>query len=360
MSRVITSRRLASVLTGTAVAAASFAVFSAPAHAASVTITKVTPKKVAATTAGASVVITGTGFDDATISQVDLNGAADCSGAGKVTYIVVSSTQIVAKTPTGGCAATGSTTTPETVKIWDAAGTPAVSAQFTGTASTGLFFVAPPVFTGDAAATPKAYLLNSEALANAAPAASSKQVTLNAAGGQIIKVNGSGYAKGLTASLGGKTLGSVTVDSTGNFFTAKTSAIPDSGGSTLALVLTANGVSKSFTTQLVSKNTTSVTSVKPTSVAVGSGATLTISGTGFSTTAADDTVNVCGVAATVTGTPTKTKVTVTLPTVENVSPGLGAGNYEGVCQVTVQNTNGTTPYAANPQTATSVVAVVSQ
>ena len=48
-----------------------------------------------------------------------------------------------------------------------------------------------------------------------------------------------------------------------------------------------------------------------------------------------------------TGTPTKTKLTVALPTVQNVATALGTGNYEGVCNVTVQNTNATTPYAVS-------------
>jgi hypothetical protein len=368
MSR-IRSRRLVAALAGGALVTAGVSVFGAPAYAAGVTITKVSPLKVAATTAGAAVTITGTGFDDATITQVDLNGGTDCSGASKVTYIVVSSTTIVAKTPSGGCAVTGSTTTPETVKIWDNATTPVVSASFTGTPTTGLFFVAPQVFgtgntatpTADSATVPGAYVDSSAAVADPGSGTSAKVVTLASAGGQTIRVNGYNYPTTITATLGGKALTGIKVATSKAYFTAKVPAIADSGTSTLPLVLTANGVSKSFFTQLKSKDTPLVSSVSPTSVAVNAGSTtVTINGSGFSTTPASNTVTICGVSAGTPSTATKNKLVVTMPTVAAATTAvtnstLAADVWQGICQVKV-----TVASQASPVTVGSALYVVNQ
>lgn len=370
MSRVVTTRRLTAALSGTAIVAAGVTAFATPAMAAAPTITQIAPNKVAAATGNVTVTITGTNFDAAAIGEVDLGAdTTNCNNAGtgalKVSFVVVNSTTIVAKTPAAGCAATagGYTGTGEAVDIYDNTATTRLRLVHftTGTTKTGLFFLPPPNLATDAAATPAVYLDNSAQLATAAPAAGSKIVQVSSAGGQTVRVNaGTTYATGISATLGGKALSSVVVVAGGAYFTAKTSAMADSAGATVPLVLTYNGVSKSFTTQIVVKNTASVTSVSPKEVAVGSGATLTISGTGFSTTGSEDTVKVCGVTAAVTGTPTKTKLTVALPTVQNVATALGTGNYEGTCNVTVQNTNATTPYAVSLSRSGAAVTVVSQ
>jgi hypothetical protein len=372
MSRT-SSRRLASVFAITAIAAASIAVIAAPAQAAGVTITKVSPLKIATATKDAVVTITGTGFDSATIGQVDLGTNCLNAVGTKTSLIVLSPTTIVAKTLGVLCVTPTAGVTPESIQLYAANGTTPVGSPFVGTATTGLFFIAPPNFGTDAPTTPSAYLNASQAL-NASPATAAGQgrkVVLSAAGGQTIRVNGTGYAKGLTATLGGKALTAITLDTAATplYFTAKTSAMSP-GAQTL--VLTANGVSKSFSTQLTVTAQTSVTSVSPTSVAVNSGATVTINGTNFSTVNSENTVTICGVAATVTGTSTKTKITVTLPTLAGVGSavnpaGLGTSGFEGPCAVTVANSNAVavaapgstaTAYLANTMSVGSVLTVL--
>jgi hypothetical protein len=359
MSHVISTRRFASVLACAAIAATGVAVIGTPASAvvgitaSSFTVTKVAPQKVASLTADLPVTITGTGFDPSNVTRVDLSVTAQACL--NVPFVVLSSTTIIAKT-VAGCATTVATSVGETIFVYQTYTDQSnyVGRSFTGTSTTnGLFFIAAQAFPSDAAATPKAYLANSDALANATPAAASKKVALSTAGGQTIKVVGSGYATGLTAKLGGKALTSLVIAAGGGSFTAKTSAMT---AGALSLELTANGVSKTFTTQLVAALTTSVTSVTPTSIAVGSAGTVTINGTNFGTVTGNITAKICNVTATVL-TATATKITVTLPTVENLAAGVGVGNYEGSCGVTVSVATAGVA-VANPISATSHISIV--
>lgn len=315
---------------GGSIAAATNAM--AAASTLGMTITAVAPKKVAALTANQVVTITGTNFDEGSIKKVEL-GSCDA------TYIVANATTLYAKTPNNTCGTvTASTTAPETVTITDVDDN---TLAFTGNATTGLFFVAPP---GIATTDP----VYTDLSANIP----TKNKKLKVAGGQVVRINAASdytFAAGVTATLGGTPMTGIAVVGTGpgNYITGVAPAKP---AGAVALVLSANGVSKSFsaaTTGLSYWAPPTVATVSPSSGrAVASGGTgndIVLTGTGFSTTAASNTVTFCGKEATVktTPTPTATTMTVVLP-----DPELGTDIYEGLCPVRVSVGGNTSPITA--------------
>lgn len=314
---------LAVVVCVTGLVLASMQDARAAASTYGMTITAINPKKVAALTANQPVTITGTGFDSALISSVSLGPCANS------TWIVVNSTTLIAQTPNNSCGvATAGTTTPETITITDVDGN---SLTFTGTATTGLFYVNPPTV----ASTNPIYLDNSHNLPT-------KMKKARSTGGQVVRIVAAAdytFAAGTTVTLGGAALTGVTIGGgnvPGNYLLGTTPARPEGSAS---LVITANGVSKTWssaTTGFTYWSPPNVTAVTPNfgkAVASGDvGATVVLTGTGFSTTAADNTVKFCGKDATVktSPAPTATTLSVTAP-----DPALGTGVYEGVCPVVV-------------------------
>lgn len=345
MSRFSIRRKVAvctatfALAAGGSVAAAANAM--AAASTSGMTITAIAPKKIAALTANQVVTITGTNFDEGLIKQVDL-------GPCNATYIVANATTLYAKTPNATCGVvTAGTTTPETITITD---TDDNTLTFTGTATTGLFYVAPPAI----AATDPSF---TDLSANISP----KVKKLKVGGGQVVRIVAASdysFATGVTAALGGTPMTGVTVVGTGNgnYITA---VAPAKAVGAVSLTLTANGVSKTFsaaTTGLTYWAPPTVATVAPSAgravASGGTGADVVITGTGFSTTAASNSVTFCGQDATVktTPAPTATSLTVTVP-----DPALGTGIFEGLCPVKV-----TVGGNASPITATSSYAYLTQ
>lgn len=287
------------------------------------TITSIAPKKIAALTANQSVTLTGTNFDSAVISSVHLG---PCENS---TWIVVNSTTLVVQTPNATCGvATPSTTVPETITITDVDSN---TLAFTGTATTGLFFIAPATLDS----TNPIYVDNSANLAT-------KVKKARSGGGQLVRIVAAAdytFTAGVTATLGGSPITGIAIGGgnvPGNYITGTTPARPD--GST-TLVVTANGVSKSVTSATTGftywspPTLTAVTPNNGKAVATGdTGANVVLTGTGFSTVAAENTVTFCGKTATVktSPAPTTTSLSVNPP-----DPAFGTGVYEGICPVVV-------------------------
>lgn len=344
MSRSPLRRRLLTGAMALAVATGGTVVGAVQANAAvstQFTVTAIAPKKLAALTANQVVTITGTGFDEANIASVDLGPCTDA------VYIVQSATTLLAKTPDATCGvATASTTVPEDIVITDTAGD---TVTFTGAAATGLFFVtAPSIASSDPVYT--------ELSANLL--AADKVKRLKTTGGQQIRiVAGAGYtfpttANAVTGSLGGTALTAITVAAGGGSLTA---TAPARAAGAVNLTLSANGVAKTFPASAVGVTywtPPTVTTVAPNAVKavpdLGTGGNVVLTGTGFSATAASNTVEVCGEAATVSAS-TTTSITFATP-----DPNF-TGTFEGVCPVTV-----TVGGNRSPVTSTSFLAYLVQ
>ena len=297
------------------------------------TITSISPTKVAALTANETVTLTGTNFDSAVISSVSLGGCANA------TWIVVSPTSLITKTPNATCGVATSGTTPETITITDVDNN---TLTFTGTATTGLFFITPPTL----ASGNEIYLDNSADI----PTKTKKALST---GGQRVRINAGPtytFTTGVSATLGGTALTSIAIGGgnvAGNYLTGVTPARP---AGSAALVVTANGVSKTYssaTTGFTYWAPPTLSALTPNygkAVAAGEvGANVVITGSGFSTVASENTVTFCGKTTTVKSTPapTATSISVNAP-----DPGLGTGVYEGNCPVVVSVGGNASPITA--------------
>lgn len=372
---LLTSRRARSVAATASAAVlvtgASLVASATPAFAADMTITSVSPTKVAATLANRVITITGTNFDEDSIASITVGGDADC--ASLTSYVVTSPTTISVKTPGNGtntasvpgCAASsGGTAEPVTITASSTGGANVTKAS-------AVTFVPPPsVATASSSQLPVITENSSEvAVANQVQA-------LNAVGGQTIRIragadfafSGAGTA-GLSGTLGGKPLSTVGfLSSTGatqansaagdnaNYWIAKTGT-GLTASTTPELTITQNTVSRTFATAatgLTIVATPTVTSLDVQSGKTNGSTTVKITGTGFSATTTDNTVTFCGASANVTAA-TTTLLTVTTPTVSSTAgttPGLGTATA-GVCPVVV-----TKGGVASPVTSTSFFAFV--
>lgn len=345
---LLTSRRRRRVAAVGAAAGlvAGAALVGSPAQALvpnyGVTITNVSPTKVAAGLANRVVIITGTNFDEDQITSIDLGTDPDCMGLDS--YVVTSSTSISVKTPGNG---TNSSSTPGCA----AAAAAAVNINQTGspagqvTKAAAITFVNPP---GIAASNP----ISTE---NSANLGTSDQVkTLTTAGGQIIRIKGDANTTfsgasgvGLSGTYGGKaltTVGFLNPDGTaqattasgsaGNYWIAKTGTSLSASSNTLSITM--NSVSKTFSstdTGLTLAAVPTITSLDVTSGKAATATTVKITGTGYDTTAANWKATFCGVQATVTAS-TATTLTVTTPTgVGNGNGGFASNVYAGACPV---------------------------
>jgi hypothetical protein len=274
-----------------------------------VAITSVSPHLVAATTLNQVITVTGTGFDEASISSVTIAG---CTTA--PTYIVASPTSLVLKTAVD-CAA--GATGAALITITDTSSNTAVT---TATTAKTLSFVAPPTIKTETASVHPITTENTNGQAYADQVASAPTK-----GGTVIRVTAgaTGFstttAFPLSASLGGVALTAVHLvgvnAAAGNYFTGVTGAHPAADAAPV-LKITNNGVSKSFAFNATpaagvhdfayAGSSISVSPAFGPDNAVGS--VLTITGTGFSTTAGNDTVTIGGVSCPVSGTPTATSI----------------------------------------------------
>ncbi|WP_305782338.1 IPT/TIG domain-containing protein [Symbioplanes lichenis] len=327
------------------------------------TITTVTPSKVAAGQANRVILINGTNFDEDQITGITLGSDPDC--ANLQSYVVTSATQISVKTPAAvpaasnpataapGCVATTGAAEDVTVLQVDASG-----ATGSVTKSAAVTFVPPPsltalVTTAGSEAYP-AYTENSAELTDA-----TKRVRdLTTAGGQAIRIKASGdfafsgaTSAGLSGTLGGKPLTTVgfltplgatqaatAAGDAGNYWIARTgTALTASATPTLSI--TQGTVTRNFVVAdhgLTIVATPVVTSLDVNSGKVNAATTVKITGTGFSGTPADLSVTFCGVAAPTPTASTLTSITVTTPTTVSGTAGTGLGTATaGVCPVVV-------------------------
>jgi hypothetical protein len=359
------SRLAASASAATLVVGATLAVTATPAFAADMTITTVSPAKVAAATANRVILINGTNFDEDSIASITVGGDADC--AALTSYVVTSPTQISLKTPGNGtntasvpgCAASSGGTA-ESITI-----TPTSSGGATVTKASAVTFVTPP--TIDVLANNPVISDNSSLLA-----AADQVKDFTTAGGQLLRIKSGGdflfdgrTAAGLTGTYGGKALTTVgfqnsdgttlaaTAAPTGsyNYWLARTgTALTAATDPTLAI--TQNTVGKNFATAATGTTISAsptVTSLDVTSGKTGAATTFKITGTGFSTTAGDLTVKVCGRTADISGSPTLTSITAVTPNANSsTATDLTAlktaiGGTAGVCPVTVTKGGVTSP-----------------
>ncbi|MEV0900315.1 IPT/TIG domain-containing protein [Actinoplanes sp. NPDC049802] len=315
-----------------------------------VTITAVTPAKVAAGLGNRVVVITGTNFDEDQITGITLGADPDC--AELTSYVVTSSTSISVKTPSAnGASADG---VPGCTAGAAADVTIHQTELGTATRAASITFVDPPAL----ATTNPMITENSSSLTTG-----NQVKTFHTTGNQTIRIKaGSGTTfsgqagAALSGTYGGKALTSVgfldptgatqlasAAGSPGNYWIAKTAASLTAASNTLTISL--NGVSRTFSatdtgTSLVALPT--ITSLDVTSGKTNASTQVRITGTNFNTTIGDWTVTFCGVAGTVTAA-TATQLTVTTPVVGGVTPGLGTTAFAGVCPVSVVNANNGSP-----------------
>jgi len=312
--------RLAAALVTVAATGTAFGLAGAPAQAATVpTISSVTPNKVAALTSGGSTSLTikGKNFTTSTtaIAAVDISGVtAGCQDLLKVTdvatdakFVIVDDATIKVNIPTAGCAATDGVA--ETVSLKDGAAGAVLASK-----TKAVTFVNPPKLDS----TKKSYLLASQY-------AAATYSVLDAAGGQVVRVNAdittSGseapFTKGVKATLDGKAMKVLRVAADGSYFDAVT---PADSSLTPSMTVTDNGLSTTFNSAangLTVGNAKVLPTVKSLNPIVlpaldptvggtnshslgyagnGSKVSFTITGSGFSTVKANDTVKVCGQA----------------------------------------------------------------
>jgi hypothetical protein len=349
------SRLAAGAAAAVVVTSLAVAVPITPAFAAvtgNIVVTSPTTGKVAAATEKQLIFLkvdnlVGATLTEETVAKVDL-GPDDCDELEY--YIVTSTSTIVAKTPTGGCTATAS-------------GTETITISFTGSTgdlvdtTTTLQFVTPP-----AIAEEELFPVVTE---NSAALDDENQVQrFLSTGGQYVRIKaGEEFAfsgttgttgAGLSATLGGKALTEVKAydsdgvqltttppgeDDEGNYFIGKTASAMNVADPTL--VITQNGVSKSFSADVTGISIVTaplVTGVSPALGKVGAATSVTISGSGFTT---GTTVTFCGIPGTTPAPATNgNSMTVKTPVTASILPGLGDDVFAAPCPVVV--TQGTT------------------
>lgn len=257
-----------------------------------VTVTAVSPHRIAALTGNQVLTVTGTGFDEAVISGVTVTGCTNDPA-----YIVQSPTTLLLKTD-NSCAVTANSV----VTVTDtAAGTAATNPAATGGAMKLDFVAAPTIITADATHRPVV-------TENSSGVAYANQVTSGStSGGTVVRVfsgatpfvNSATYP--LAASLAGVAMTKVVMHTGGDYFTATLGAHAASAAPVLKI--TSNGVSKSFVWGAGGAGATAGThdfayagttvSVSPASGPINGGTSLTVTGTGFTSST---TVTVGGTA----------------------------------------------------------------
>ena len=305
-----------------AVAAAGSLLFANTAGATAsslVHITAVSPHLVAALTANQVINVTGTGFDESVISGV---AVANCTAP---SYIVASTTSLLIKTD-ASCTAGANIV----ITITDSAGNTAVSNPTLTGGAQALSFITPPTIATESATV---HPITTDATAGMSYAAQTAVgISGTTKGGTVIRVTSgaTGFststATPLAASLDGVAMTAVTLVGTngtaGNYFTATLGA--HAADAAPVLKITNNGVSKSFLYGTGNVAGTfdfqiggSVITVSPAFGPSKGGNHLVISGSGFSTTAANDAVTLIGaggpVVCPVLGTPTASSITCTVP-----------------------------------------------
>jgi hypothetical protein len=312
----------ATVLAAVAAAAAGAFVVAADTASATAltTITAVSPHLAPATTAKTVITVTGTGFDEDVISGVTVGGCTNDPA-----YTVVNATTLVLKTD-ATCAATS--TANAVITITDIGGGTATNGSTTAAspAAAAFKFVTPPDIADTTTSVHPAFTDATAGLTYAQQTTSG--LSVSTAGGSMIRVYSGQvpFATSTTlpfsASLDGVPLTGVTIGggtAAGNYFTGIVGAHAADAAPTLKI--TNNGVTKSFAHHAVGASTGtqelsyggSTVSVSPSSGPAKGGTVITVTGTGFSTTASSDVVTVDGVSCPVTGTPTATSVKCTVP-----------------------------------------------
>jgi hypothetical protein len=283
--------------------------------------------------------------------------------------MVMSSTSIIVKTPSTGCAVT--TGTAEDITINEVSNG---TSSGTVTLSAAIIFVAPP---GIATTRPvitenSAGLTTNEVTALTAPGALTtglQRVRVRASASFAFDIR---TASGLKVTLAGRDLTSLAVyNSDGSLQTTAAGPAPSNdtanwvvgtlgvgltATATSTLAITQNSVTKAFTpvqTGFTFYTGPVVTGLDITSGKAAGGTTVKINGTGFdAATLGNNTVKFCNVtaatptASTGTGATGGTSLTVVTPTVVNLAAGLGLLNYAGFCPVTVTVGSATSPVVA--------------
>jgi hypothetical protein len=383
MSLALTTRvrRTAVIAAATMVAAAGLvATYQLSASAATnygVTLTKAAvgltgtmPARVAGLTASQQITLTGTNFDEALIASIVL-GSDTTNCAAVTSYIVTSSTTILVKTPSTGCAV--STAGAEDITITEV---PVGGSTGTVTLAAAVIFVAPPAIatTRPVLTENSAGLTSNEVTVLTAPGALTtglQRVRIRAAATFAFDIRTS---SGLKVTLAGKDLSGLAVfNSDGTPQTTSVGPAPSTDAAnwvvgtlglgltapaTSTLAITQNSVTKTFTPTQAGFTFYSgpvVTGLDITSGKAFGGTTVKINGAGFdAATLGNNTVKFCGVtaatptASTGSGAAGGTSLTVVTPVVVNLLSGLGVGNYAGFCPVTV-----TVGSAVSPVVATS-------
>lgn len=342
VNAVRTRRRTIGLVTAAAVVAAgvTFANSAGAATSTIVTVTAVSPANIAALTANQVITITGTGFDEDAITDVSFAN----TGCTALPYIVTSATTLVVKTKATCVAGTN-----VVVTVTDTSSNTAVSVPGSGTKMKLNFITAPDLATPSATVHPVV-------LDNTAGMSYANQTTFGTSApalkaGSVIRVTSGAvpFVNTTTAKLSAKVNGVAVTDvvlvgsAAGNYFTAKLGSTPASA--TPIISITNNLVSKNFTYQDQSGGSPaydpgthdftiagSGITVSPAFGAVKGGTVLSITGSGFSTTAGNNVMTVGGVACPNSGTPTATLVKCTVP----------AGTAPGPVTVQVAVTGGRT------------------
>ncbi|MFG1924798.1 hypothetical protein [Cryptosporangium sp. NPDC048952] len=341
-----------------------------------ITVTSPSNARIAAGSAKQVLAFSVSGADVPALSEDNVNDVSlkgnNASGAATtcvVTYVVTSSTTIIGKTATN-CAILGAASLVVTI------GTDTL------VKTNALTLVTPPSIA-DVGGTVPPVINDNSVLLNAA----NQTARFSATGGQTVRVRaGASFgfdptvAAGLAVTMNGKAgsnfkvftgstgLGALvqtTTSSTpGNSMTFTTGAGMTPGP--VSLTITQGGITKTFTATATSNGPTPTVVSLPsiTSLSVPGGrasqqVSTTITGTGLPRALGDAQdpskwlITFCGAA--VVGSDvtavndTGTSVTVNVPPVSGLSPGLGAGVYAGICPVAVtdltQNPDQTSPVA---------------
>ena len=309
--RPLTTRGLA-VSAAAAAALGTFAFSATQADAATstlVSITSLNVHHVAALTANQVITVTGTGFDEAVISGVAING---CTTA--PTYVVSSPTTLLVKTA-NDCA----TSSTGVITITDSSNNTAVSNPAASSGAMALSFVAAPTIATASATVKPVVTENSQGVAFA-----NQVTTANTKGGTVIRVKAGSTpfvnttAYPLSATLSGVALTKVTMATGGSYFTGVVGA--HAADAAPVLKVTSNGVTKSFLYGAGGSSATAGThdfqyvgtgiTVSPASGPINGGTVLTVTGSGFTSST---TVKVGTVTCPVSGTTTATIVKCTVP-----------------------------------------------
>ncbi|GAA0278431.1 hypothetical protein [Cryptosporangium japonicum] len=353
-----------------------------PADAAEIvgTITVSTPSnaRIAAGSAKQVLAFSVSGNDVPALSEDNVNDVSlkgnNASGVATtcaVTYVVTSTTTVIGKTATN-CAILGAASL--VVTLANGSGTDTL------TKANALTLVTPPSIA-DVTGTVPPVINDNSVLLNAA----NQTARFSASGGQTVRVRaGASFgfdpttAAGLAVTMNGKAgsnfkvytgatgLGALvqtTTSSTpGNSMTFTTGAGMTPGP--VSLTITQGGISKTFTATATPNGPTplvvSLPNVSSLSVSGGRASqqvSTTITGTGLPRALGDAQdpskwlITFCGAA--VAGSDVTavndsgTSVTVNVPPVSGLSPGLGAGVYAGICPVAVTDLT-QTPQQTSP------------